>query len=389
MPNHTNFQRHLNGLSFKLKTQFKKLYIILLKCLGFSLLNREQTIKFLKYYLIKAQPENRIVLPDVENSAVTGTFTFRQREAITDYAYVWRYNNADQKATQLRNGAILIHSKVLCTDFYQSGFYKAMLKRNKRSHQVVKTLIAPWSQYLDGRAFGGYYDFVLLVAAKLCRMKDALPDNEFSETAVCYPLFGMPYEPEYMALLDIKSTQLIDSRFCKVRFGNVILGNSGHWFYPNLADILSLKSHVESKLRLSQTHQNRIYVSRSGRRHVENEKELIDLLKKFDFIVIEDKQRSVEEQVEIYKNASFILGPHGASFTNIIWCEPGSHLFELFSPNYIRDHFLYLSRIMGMKYSAYSNYTAVENQQTNYRQGENIFVSIPELDRCLTGLLNS
>jgi capsular polysaccharide biosynthesis protein len=204
---------------------------------------------------------------------------------------------------------------------------------------------------------------------------------------VAYPLFNKAYEEEILDLLCIRSGMLMDSRYSDISANKVVLANSGSWFYPNSSDISSLKRHIENKLAIKKTASNRIYISRSCRRQVNNENELITMLKTFDFIIIEDKQRSVAEQVEIYKNASFIIGPHGASFTNIIWCEPGTHLFELFSPNYFPDFFLYLSNLMNMKYSAYIN---LDNEKANGKMPieDNISVSITDLEKSLNEIFS-
>ena len=153
--------------------------------------------------------------------------------------------------------------------------------------------------------------------------------------------------------------------------------------YPNSADILLLKKYVESNVKVQKSEKRRIYISRSGSRRVENEDQLIELLKKFNFKIIEDVPRTVREQIEIYKNASFIIGPHGASFMNVIWCDPGTHLFELFSPNYRRDHFRYLAKIVDMNYSAYYYKAGTNSTEVEYALLEDLVVSIPEIESCL------
>ena len=274
---------------------------------------------------------------------------------------------------------------MLCTDFQTFHLVKNFITSQKRTIATYDLLLAPWSHFSDGIIFGGYYDFVMLVAAKLSRMKEALPSEVFAGAVISYPLFQTTYEQELLALLGIVPNQLLDSRTHDVRFKQCILANSGHWFYPHPADIRALKKQVEKQVPVQPSARNRIYVSRAGRRRIINEASLIELLKKYNFIIIEDKPRSVMEQVAIYKNASFILGPHGASFTNIIWCEPDAHLFELFAPTMIVDHFRYLSRIMNMRYSAYHHVLTMGNKKKALE--EDIFVSIPDLERSLDELL--
>lgn len=354
------------------------------RVLRIHLLTKEQTEAYLENYQLMSSPATHRLLPGIQNQADLTKLIFSPEQAITHQSYVWRYEPRLKKTVQLSYGSVLTDTQVLCLDFDTYHVAKNFLTPGKRTLLARKTLIAPWSHYLDGIAFGGYYDFVILVAAKLCRMKEALPKQTFAEAVVAYPLFKTAYERDYLTLIGIKPEHVFDSSLFDIRFEECILANSGHWFYPDPADIMALKKHVEGNVNIRRTAQNRIYISRSGRRKVANERALITLLKKYNFIVIDDTPRSVAEQVAVYKNASFILGPHGASFTNIIWCEPGTHLFELFSPNLVVDHFLYLSQLMDMSYSAYHH--VITMGDSRHHLEEDIFVSIADLERSLDKL---
>ncbi|WP_240625691.1 glycosyltransferase family 61 protein [Spirosoma pollinicola] len=323
----------------------------------------------------------QIFLPGVQNQAELTTLVFPPCKAITCQSYVWDFRTGTKKTVQLPYGGIVFNGKILCPDFESYHLVKNFLTARTRTVIDRKTVIVPWSHYLDGIAFGGYYDFVILVAAKMCRIKEALRTQVYTEAVVTYPLFKTAYEQEYLSLIGIEPDHVFDSRLYDVRADRCILANSGHWFYPDPADIFALKKQVEPQLNIARTQQNRIYVSRASRRKVVNEGALLALLEKYDFTIVDDKPRSVAEQVAIYKNASFILGPHGASFTNIIWCEPGTHLFELFPPNLVVDHFSYLARIMEMSYSAYSH--PIKMGHTKYHIEEDIFVSTADLEKSL------
>jgi hypothetical protein len=359
-----------------------------LRCFGVKLLNAEQTISFLKPYLVFIRAKSHISLPAIKNAANKLQLVFTPREAVSHKARVWTYSRQRKRDVQLKYGGTIIQSKILCTDFETSGFFKSLSSRKKRVPGSAKLLIAPLSQDVDGLIIRGYYDFVMLILAKLCRVKDTLSAEEYAEATISYPLFNSAFELDYMNLLGIKPAQLVDSRHNKMEFEKVVLCNGGDWYYPNAEDILSVKNHVENKLKITKTENKRIYISRACHRRVVNEAELIKMLEKFDFTIIEDKPRSVAEQVEIYKNASFIIGPHGASFVNIIWCEPGTHLFELFSPNYMPDYFYYLSKIMNMEYSAYYRYADDKIQLHEKRGLQDIYVSVAELERSLEEIFN-
>lgn len=298
----------------------------LLKALGIHVLSRPQMIRFLQPYQLWVHPADRIQLPSVVNSANEDKLIFQQRDVVTDLTYVWYYQPAGALPMQLPLGGIWTDQHVLYTDLGKSSLLTDLIFLKKRPIRFVSTLLAPCSHELDGHRFGGYTNFMLLVAAKLCRMKKSLPEAIFSQSTVSYPLFDTSYEREMMQLLGLDQNQLIDSRYTKVTAQRCILGTSGPSFYPNVADLLALKNQVENVLKPRRTLPRPIYISRSGRGRIVNEPELIRLLKRYDFYIIEDQPRSIAEQVSIYKNASFILGSHGDSFTNILWCESGTHL---------------------------------------------------------------
>lgn len=356
----------------------------MLKWLGYNLLTTDETISFLKPYEVLLHQRNIIDLPDVENCC--GDIrapVFFQHKGISFPGYVWLVEQSGKEAKQLAHGAVLFKNRLNCTDYTHAGFYHDIMHQKSRKSTPTKILVAPWSQYLDGIVFGGYYDYVFLVLLKLCRIKDVLTETEFKEAVVSYPLFDTSYEREYLAVLGIAQGNIVDSRYHKVKFKKVVLANSGHWVYPNLMDVQTIKKHVELSLSPVRTVKKRIYISRRGRRVITNEKQVIAMLKRFDFLIIEDVPISVAEQVQLYKNASFIIGPHGASFSNVIWCEPGTHLYELFSPGYMPDFFLYLAKLMKMEYSAY--YYGQPDPKLSVAEAlvEDIFVAVDDLENCL------
>lgn len=355
------------------------------KWLGFEALSREQTMAFLADSLVALNPGDQTLLPAINDFADPSKPIFGGTEAVAEPGSVWQYEAGPKQAALLRCGAVFTKGKVLCMDWLgDRRLYDNITSPQKRTFHETHTLIAPWSHYVDGIRFGGYYDYVVLIAAKLCRIKEALGEDAFNRAVVAYPLFGTPYERELLALLGVGPDQVFDSRLTNIRFKTYVVANSGHWFYPNVADLTALKRQVEAKLPAGPRTGKRIYISRSGRRRILNEDALIALLEKYDIETIADTPRTVAEQVSIYRNVSFIIGPHGASFTNILWCRPGTHLVELFSPNYVPDFFLYMAQRLGLRYSAY--YDGPQSDHPFSGLDEDIVVSIPDLERGLDAL---
>lgn len=357
-----------------------------LKYKGFTLLSPEETIQMLEPYCIRKVPESSVDMPEIKDENTASQIIHRAHQFTSGEVRVWQHEFKNGYISP--QGSVVIDHKVLCTDWDHRGIKHQFWKKDKRPskhvHTVIPLLSHPQEMY-NPLALTGYYDFVLMVAAKLSRIKDALNEEDLQNIHITYHPFGGHYEKQYLELLGFNPDNYIDSRTHKFSAGRIAFGNLGTW-KPNVNDILSLKKNIETRLNIAYTPptRNRIYISRKAMRVIENEEEVIALLKKFDFTVIEDKQRSVEEQIHLYRNADFIIGPHGASFANVIWCRPGTHLYELFSTSWSPDYFLYLASINNMHYSAYKDDTHTDISTEVFKAlQQNIYVSIPKLEKSL------
>jgi hypothetical protein len=379
----------LNTLKQAARNLAKEGLSLATKLAGAELLSPAQTETFLAPYELAQAPAHIITLNVVPNAADPGKTLFTHSESIIPANHVWAYRSENKPVKLLRHGAILTNGKVLHTDFGNVDFLRDLPKPDRRPVRQVDTLIAPFTHYQDGIKFGGYYDFVLLVAAKLARIKAVLPTKIFAEAIVAYPLFHTDYECEWLALLGLRPEQILDSRQTQVQAKTAILSNNSHWFYPHPEAIGALRQQVEIALPKQPTGRKRLYISRSGRRKIVNETELIALLKTYDFEIVADQPRTVAEQVALYRSASFIVGPHGASFTNLLWCQPGTQLVELFSPNYTPDFFRYLADLLELRYAAYAPGPARPNPDSMQTISEAITVSVPDLEPSLNKLLLS
>lgn len=353
---------------------------------GYKLLNWQETFDFLKPYSVQSFLRHALLLPQIMNAGNAEAVIFSEEEIFSEAVYVWEYKSNKSKGKLSKYGSVIIDGNVLCTDESNQSFFKDVWKPDNRIQKQVPAFIALFSHHQDGMLYGGYYDFIFFVAAKICRIQDTFLNEDFSKWIFSYPIFKTDYERDYLTLLGVDINNVMDSREYQVISSNIIVGNGPSW-YPNIEDILSLKRHIFNKINLIKNTGERIYISRNYRRKIINEDELIALLKKLDFTIIEDKPRSIAEQVSIYHNASFIIGPHGASFSNVIWCRQGTYLMELFSPNYTPDFFLYLSTVTGVHYMAY--YEGEKDPSVDNKAGlvEDVYVSIPKLESYLKQVL--
>ena len=77
---------------------------------------------------------------------------------------------------------------------------------------------------------------------------------------------------------------------------------------------------------------SRIYIHRNGSvRKVENQEEIEQILKKYNFLIIEPEKESLDEQIRLFANASLVIAPTGAALTNILFCKPGTKIIIFMS----------------------------------------------------------
>jgi tetratricopeptide (TPR) repeat protein len=98
--------------------------------------------------------------------------------------------------------------------------------------------------------------------------------------------------------------------------------------------------------------QQRIYITRklAKSRRILNEDEILNLLKSHGFTVVVLESMSVLEQAALFSQAEIIISPHGSGLTNLVFCQPGTKVIELFAPNYVYHCYWWISNLIGLDY---------------------------------------
>ena len=96
----------------------------------------------------------------------------------------------------------------------------------------------------------------------------------------------------------------------------------------------------------------RIYISRLNANHrkIENHEEIMDALSAHGFRQIILEKEPVWRKIQIFNSAQFIVAPHGAGLTNLVFCEPGTKVIELFNPNWMLPCYWMISNYVGLDY---------------------------------------
>jgi hypothetical protein len=116
--------------------------------------------------------------------------------------------------------------------------------------------------------------------------------------------------------------------------------------------------------RLSFSPPSRLYISRekTRMRRVLNEDELFSLLADHGFQKVLLEDYSVSEQIELFRSTRYIVSPHGAGLTNILFCSPGTSLLEIFPRGGLHSSaFMRLATLLDIDYSFFCG-RSVENK---------------------------
>jgi len=96
----------------------------------------------------------------------------------------------------------------------------------------------------------------------------------------------------------------------------------------------------------------RIYISRKNAHHrkVENDNDVMNVLRTYGFREVFLEREPIERKIQIFNSAKVIIAPHGAGLTNLVFCESGTKVIEMFNPNWILPCYWMISNHVGLDY---------------------------------------
>jgi capsular polysaccharide biosynthesis protein len=95
-----------------------------------------------------------------------------------------------------------------------------------------------------------------------------------------------------------------------------------------------------------------LYVSRSKapRRRLGNEQTLEEKLSSIGFRIVHAEEMSFQDQIAVFSKARFIVAPHGAGLSNIVWADSPCRILEIFPSEMSNDCYARLAVSLGLEY---------------------------------------
>jgi capsular polysaccharide biosynthesis protein len=204
--------------------------------------------------------------------------------------------------------------------------------------------------------------------------------------------FDRPFQRETLNLFGIPAAKIIPSdRHSYLQAQELIVTSfPGYLDWVPLETIKFLRQIFLPQIDLAHhRYPELVYISRAQARgrQVINEQEVTNLLQQLGFQTVFLEKMSVLEQVALFAHAKVIVSPHGSGLTNLVFCNPGATVVELFSPHYVRTDYWIISQQLQLKhyYSIGDSFDCSTLRHLMYQNSltEDILVNLSSLNSIL------
>jgi hypothetical protein len=163
------------------------------------------------------------------------------------------------------------------------------------------------------------------------------------------------YERESLALLGLDPTSIIPDQDLQIQAAEAVvpsltgfpIGNYAAWACQWLRDrFLPLAPPP------SPSQPRRLYISRAkaATRRVLNEDAIMSALAPLGFERVFLEEHSFLDGVRLLRDAEVVVSPHGSNITNIVFCQPGTPVIEIFSPKWVASCHYSVACQVGLNY---------------------------------------
>lgn len=188
-----------------------------------------------------------------------------------------------------------------------------------------------------------WFNYSFWINSYLLRLITALREVDQDKLYLLYPeeWDSIPYVSESLQYFDIPIKRIPRDHHIFVKY--LIMPETRQW--TNSFDSTSIRAvyHWFSFLKKSNKPFRRIYLTRKKRsvRCVENETELIDILKKFEFEILSFEDLSFIDQATLMMQTSHFISIHGAGFSNMLFMQPKTSVLELINFEYAKIEYTF------------------------------------------------
>lgn len=253
-----------------------------------------------------------------------------------------------------REGVVITEGNQLLTDSVQ-----AWVKEENRSLAQVVTM-PPMQQtqlkvaVIAAHAPSCYYHWMMDILPRIKLLRES--KVAYDKIYIPWLQEQFPFQRNTLERLGIREDELLQKgkeTFLKtdeVIFPSIpskVCCAQPTWVHQFLRDTFSPISPPEQTRKLLIS---RKVVTSSSQRLLLNEEEVFALLQPMGFerVFLEDK--TVEQQAFLFAAAKTIVAAHGAGLTNLVFCQPGTRVVEIFHPNHLDETYFLISAALKLNH---------------------------------------
>ena len=253
-------------------------------------------------------------------------------DTIHDLAIIKNNEIIDGPSFQYRNNKIGLPVNEECK--HNIVFKKGTPRiRKKRKGKIFSLLTG-------GGGNKNYWHWLFDVLPRLGIIEKSMKDKNIDY--YLFPDLNQKFQKESLDLLNIPSHQRLSSKVYRHLSADQIIATSHPYNILNdpLLDSLNipqwiidfLKKKFLNKVKVKDNNYKKIFINRKdGKtyRFISNEKEVEKFLEEKGFKSLTLADHDFLEQINIFMNADYIIGLHGAGFANTIFSKPKTKILEL------------------------------------------------------------
>lgn len=239
-----------------------------------------------------------------------------------------RLNTLDKGRYHLEPHAVISSDDMLV--FSESCCYGM----NPKEHWIFHQTRLSQCKLLTGSAFmlGGRANYWHLLSEELPSVyrlqKNGVDINDFDHLIVKALKFN--FQKEIYELFKIPQNKFVQlDTHPHIQADNLVFLSPT--YQPDMEALAWVRNTILSFVKQVGTTKKRIYISRqsSNSKRIKNHEEFLEILKKFQFVIIKPEEMTLFEQVETFCNADFVIGAHGAALANLMFCKSNTNVIEI------------------------------------------------------------
>ena len=239
-----------------------------------------------------------------------------------------------------------------------SEFNKVLVTGTPRLIKKINGTVLSLVQGVSGENYF-HFLFDIITKLKMCEQVITLDKIDFF-----YVSGNIEWQDKIFSLFDIKKNQLINSKIHRHISAPKLIALDHPWYHSGYVqnEVANLPEWIIFWLRerfipLSKKFDcnNKIFIDRSDSKfehcQFQNNDEIIKFLSTKGFTSYKISELDFLEQIYLFSNAKTIIGPHGAAFSNIVFCNPAANIVEILPETHNSKKCERLSSVLRLNYT--------------------------------------